>query len=132
MTVGPSTAKTRDGRHDETRMAGSQMLKTKPQAIEIPGWKGFNEGIGGQQESVQEHLARRRLKVQGNTTLVRMKVPEKQTLFRIILLLIKRPTIPCSVPHWRFDLNDIGSQVSQYFGAQDTWRIAQVKDTIAT
>src|SRR5438093_9819267 len=57
---------------------------------------------------------------------------EKQTLFRIGLLLIKRPTIPCRVPRWRFDLDDIGSQVSQYFGAQDAWRSAQIEDPIAT
>src|SRR5215467_4418729 len=61
-----------------------------------------------------------------------MKVPEKQALFRIGLLLIKGPTIPCRVPRWRFDLDDVGSQVSQYLGAQDARRIAQVKDPITT
>jgi hypothetical protein len=132
MTIGPGAAKTRDGRHDEMRMAGAQMPKTEPQTVEIPGRKGFHEGIGGCQESVQERLTSGGLQVQGNTALVRMKVPEKQALFRIGLLLIKWPTIPCRVPRWRFDLDDVGSQVSQYFGAQDTWRSAQVKDTVAT
>ena len=119
LTVGPGAAKTRDGRHDEMRIEGAQMPDTEPQAIEIAGRKGFHEGIGSRQESVQERLTSGCLKVQGDTALVRMKVPEKQTLFRIGLLLIKRPTIPCRVPRWRFDLDDIGSQVSQYFGAQD-------------
>src|SRR5262245_58469452 len=119
MTVGPGAAKTRDGGHDETRMAGLQMLETEPQAIEIPGRKGFNEGIGGHQESVEERLTRRGLQVQGDTALVRVKVPEKQALFRIGLVLIKRPTISCSVPRGRFDLDDISFQISQYFGAQD-------------
>jgi hypothetical protein len=95
------------------------MPETEPQAIEIPGRKGFNKGVGGHQESVEERLASRGLQVQGDTALVRVKVPEKQALFRIGLVLIKRSTIPCSVPRWRFDLDDIGSQVSQYFGAQD-------------
>src|SRR5262249_52587676 len=119
MTVGSGTAKTSDGRHDEMRMEGTQMLETEPQVIEISGRKGFYEGIGSRQESVQERLTSGSLKVQGDTALVRMKVPEKQTFFRIGLLLIKRPTIPCRVPRWRFDLDDVGSQVSQYFGAQD-------------
>jgi hypothetical protein len=109
MTVGSGAAKTRDGRHDETRIAGVQMPETEAQAIEIPGRKGFHKGIGSRQESVQERLTSGRRKVQGDTALVRMKVPEKQTLFRIGLLLIKRSTIPCRVPRWWFDLNDVGS-----------------------
>src|SRR5438132_9378042 len=106
------------------------MAETEPQALEIPGRKGFNEGIGSHHESVQERLTSGCLQVQGDTALVRMKVPEKQTLFRIDLLLIKRPAIACRVPRWRFDLDDIGSQISQYFGAQDAWRSAQIKDSI--
>src|SRR5207249_1833436 len=92
--------------------------------------KGFNKGIGGHYESVEERLTSGCLQVQGDTALVRMKVPEKQTLFRIDLLLIKRPAIACRVPRRRFDLDDIGSQISQYFGAQDAWRSAQIKDSI--
>src|SRR5207247_1036235 len=100
---------------------GAQMPETEPQAIEIPGRKGFNEGVSSHQKSVQERLTSRGLQVQGDTALVRVKVPEKQTLFRLGLLLIKWPMIPCRVPRWRFDLDDISSQVSQYFGAQDAW-----------
>src|SRR5215467_2136830 len=132
MAVGSGAAKTRDGRHDEVRMEGAQMLETESQAIEISGRKGFHEGIGSRQEPVKERLTSRGLKVQSDTALVRMKVPEKQTLFRIGLLLIKGPAIPCHVPRWRFDLDDVGSQVSQYLGAQDARRIAQIKDPIAT
>src|SRR5262245_37463155 len=120
MTVGPGATKTRDGRHDETRMEGVQMPETEPQTIEIARREGFHEGIGSRQESMQERLTSGCRKVQGDTALVRMKIPEKQTLFRIGLLLIKRPTIPCRVPCWRFDLDDVRSQVSQYFGAQDS------------
>src|SRR4029450_9431536 len=75
MTAGPGAAKTRDGRHDETRMAGGEMPDTEAQAIEIPGRKGFNKGVGGHQESVEERLASRGLQVQGDTALVRVKVP---------------------------------------------------------
>ena len=64
MTVGPGAAKTRDGRHDEMRIAGAQMPDTEPQAIEIAGRKGFHEGIGSRQESVQERLTSGCLKVQ--------------------------------------------------------------------
>ena len=32
------------------------MPETEPQAIEIAGRKGFHEGIGSRQESVQERL----------------------------------------------------------------------------
>src|SRR5262249_34986592 len=77
MAVWPGAAKTRDGRHDETRMASVQMPETEPQVIEIPGRKGFNEGIGSHQEFVEEHLTSRGLQVQSDTALVRVKVPEK-------------------------------------------------------
>jgi hypothetical protein len=108
------------------------MPETEPQVIEIPGREGFHKGIGSRQESVQERLTSGGLQVQGDTALVRMKVPEKQTFFCIGLALIKWSTISGSVPRWRLDLDDIGSQVRQYFGAQNTWRSAQVKDPIAT
>src|SRR4029453_4169514 len=101
MTVGSGAAKTRDGRHDETRIAGVQIPETEPQAIEIPGRKGFHEGVGGRQGAIQERLTSGRRKVRGDAALVPMKVPENQTFFRIGLVLIKRPAIPCRVPRWR-------------------------------